>query len=230
MVRFILSKYRKLINRQIKKMAFQRYVNRGYVNGNDREDWYISEKWLLFKIACKFIKRAWSFLNRPIIVAFVSFYILSILYGRYQMIDTLKKTVAYLPYAYEYSYHNSTNQPENRNKEILEEVPIEINLNDEKNFWIGVINKNHKSLKDVYLTLVFPNGIEVKDWKEQGWIEYQPNEQYSYHFSVSIHNGMGQNAMPLKLKFSEKKDYIVKYYISGEDIQRKDKKFTIRVK
>lgn len=220
----------KFIHKQIEKLAFQRYINRGYLNGHDWEDWYVTEKWLLFKMAWRFIKHVWSFLNRPLIVAFVSFYILSIQYRRYQMIDTLKKTVAYLPYAYEYSYQNSTNQPGNRNKDILEETPIEINLTDEKNFWIGIINMNHKSLKDVYLTLVFPNGMEVKDWKDQGWIEYQPNEQYSYHFPVSIHNGMGQNAMPLKFKFSQKKDYVIKYYISGEDIQRKDKKFTIRVK
>ena len=65
--------------------------------------------------------------------------------------------------------------------------------------------------------------------KEGKYIEYQPNEQYSYHFNANIHNGMAQNANSLILKFSKKRDYIVNYYISGEDIQRKDKKFIITV-
>ncbi|MBM3292858.1 hypothetical protein FJY84_09315 [Candidatus Bathyarchaeota archaeon] len=175
------------------------------------------------------IKWLWININRPLIVAVVSIWYLNRIYANYNMIDTLNKTILTLPYAYTYNYMGATNERENRLREILDNVPIQVSIDEEKHFWFGIVNKNYKSLKDVSLTLIFPKDIEVKNWKEQGWIEYQPNEQYTYNFGVNIHNGMGQNSKPLILKFSKKGDYPINYYISGEDIQRKDKNFTIRV-
>jgi hypothetical protein len=216
---------------KIRNLAYRLYLKKGKKLGNSLEDWLRAEKRILNQENFfEFIRYPWCFFNKPFIVAILSIWFLTAWYGNYNMINTLNKIGFQLPYAYEFKYRGATNEQGNRRREVLEQVPIEINVNEERGFHFSINNKNVKSLKDVTLTLIFPNGTEVKDWKEQGWVEYQPNEQYSYHFDPNIHNGMAQNANPLKLKFSEKRDYIINYYISGEDIQRKDRKFLIRTK
>jgi hypothetical protein len=58
----------------------------------------------------------WSFINRPLVVACLSLWILTWIYTHYNMIDILNKTIFDLPYAYEYSYMGATNDPGNRSK------------------------------------------------------------------------------------------------------------------
>ena len=176
------------------------------------------------------VLKLWNLVNRPILVAILSIWVLSRIYADYNMIDVLNKISFRLPYAYEYNYRGATNSVGNRGREVLENVPVEINIDEPKRFWFSVANNNYRSLEDVMLTLTFPKEVNVQDWEKQGWIEYQPNEQYSYQFKANIHNGMAQNTNGILLNFSTKGDFMVSYYISGKDIQRKDKKFVIRVK
>jgi len=219
LVQFVISAIRRSIDYVLKK-----HIPRHYRIDTNVE--FSSE----IKSVLSYLRQGWCFLNRPLIIAAVSFWLLHIMYVHYNMIDTLNKTILHLPYAYTYNYRGATNEHGNRKREVLSNIPIEVGINEEKKFWFMISNKNYRSLKDVYLTLIFPKGVEVEDLaKLKGWIEYQPNEQYSYRFPANFHNGMGQESTALKLKFSTKENYIIKYYISGEDVQRKDREFLIKV-
>lgn len=44
-----IKRYQRFREKQIRKLAYQRYADRGYVNSYDKEDWYIEEKFWIVK-------------------------------------------------------------------------------------------------------------------------------------------------------------------------------------